>query len=454
MKKKLLSIVALIFCVAMIFTGCATVGAIKDKEGNPIYFDDAKSFGGHIAEVGDYVYYANSYVATTDEGFVYDEASNIAYLSRIENKNVYTFDEDVLPENYPNTTPNEAEKVKGGKLVGYENQQMYALGSYLYFTSANVHKTSDMENDYTQVSIFRIKFDGSSFQEIATFAHGDKGQIELTKGSDGQYYFVAVVPNGEKFDIKSVKVGDSFGKVKTLAEEVNTAVIADENSSIKNVIYTVDTEKDMTTIAVKAVDFATGDDETLDEGVAGSETKLMGRVGDYVFYSYKNPADNVNQVYWQTINAQNNNFSPVNRFYNATTIKNLQPAYQGYIFQTEGGALVYKTLDGVEERLFAEDEYTDVMFVDGQFVYTSTDTAITRVSLEDYAKEKIVKDVKMISGMGGITEDYIYFYAQLGELTADENDEEEEEAEADENYYMYRADKNGNLQIIGKTAKK
>ncbi len=453
MKKKLLSIVALIFCVAMIFTGCATVGAVKGKDGKPVYFEDAQFFGGHIAEVGDYVYYANAYVATTDEGFVYDEASNVAYLSRIENKGFYTFDEEVKLANKPHTTPNEMQKVKGGKLVGYENQQMYALGSYLYFTSANVHKTDDMKNDYTQVSLFRIKFDGSSFQEIATFAHGSKGQIELVKGSDDEYYFVAVVPNGDKFDIKSVKVGDSLGKVNTLAEEVNTAVIADENSSNKNVIYTVDAEKDMATISVMAVDFATGEQTTFDEGVAGSETKLIDRIGDKVFYSYKNPENTVNEVYWQSITLASTNFSPVNRVYNATTIKNVESAYEGYIFQTEGGALVYKTFDGAEQRLQKEDEYTDVMFVDGQFVYTSTDSAITRISLADFSKETIVDGVKMISGKCGYNDEYIYFYAQLGELETDEKADEEEEGEADENYYMYRTDKNGNLQIIGKTAK-
>ena len=63
----------------------------------------------------------------------------------------------------------------------------------------------------------------------------------------------------------------------------------------------------------------------------------------------------------------------------------------------------------------------------------------------------------MIAGMGGYADGYVYFYAQLGELEKDEvaeDEEETEEEEKDENYYMYRADMAGNIQLIGKTAKK
>ncbi len=453
MKKKILSIVALIFCVAMIFTGCATVGAVKGSDGKSIYFDEATYFGGHIAEVGDYIYYGNAYVATTSEDFTYSDASKVAYLSRILNEDFYSFDEDVKLANRPHTTPLGVEKVNGQKLVGYENQDMYALGEYLYFTSANIHKTDAMENDYTQVSLFRVKFDGSGFKEIATFPHDEESEISLVKGSDDNYYFVAVVPGDENYDIKAVQVGDSIGKVNTLVEGVEGALIADANSSERNVIYTVDAEKDYSTISVKAVDFATGEESILDEGVAGSSTTLIDRVGDIVFYSYTSPENKVQEVYWQSITKTSTNFSPVNRFYNATTIENVKSAYQGYIFQTAGGALIYKTLDGTKEVLKEEGEYTDVLFVDDQFVYTSTTSKIERVSLADFTQETIVSGVTMISGECGYTDQYIYFYAQLGELEVDEDEDEEEETETDENYYMYRTDKSGNLQIIGKTAK-
>lgn len=450
MKKKLLSIIALVFCVALLLTGCATVGSVTDLSGNPVYFNEAVYFGGHVAEIGDYVYYGNSYVSTSSEGFSYKKAAKVGYLSRIATNENFTFDQDAKLENIPHTSPNEIETVIGKKLVGYENQAMYALGKYLYFTSANVHKTDAMENDYTQVSLFRVKFNGSGLTEIATFKSDESSQITLQKGSDDAYYFIAFAPKDDSHAIYSVKVGSGVGKVQTLVEKVESVVIADENSTQKTVIYTVDSGKDFKTTSVKAVDFATGKIYDLDDGVSGSTTTLIDRVGDRVFYSYTNPDNKVQEVYSKEINEENTNFSPTSKFYNATTIKNIQSANEGYIFQTEGGALVYKTLSGEEKLLMSASDLSNVLFVRNDYVYTSNSSSISRVSLVDYSTEKIVSGVTMISGECGYADGYVYFYAQLGELQLDEG----EEAEEDENYYMYRADSLGNLQLIGKTAKK
>ena len=452
MKKKILSIVALVFCIALVLTGCATVSAVQDSNGKPIFFSEAVHFGGNVAQIGDYIYYGNAYVATTNEGFSYNDAAKVAYLARIKNEGSFSFADDVKNVNMAHSSPEGIEIVNGDKLVGYENQDMYALGEYLYFTSANVHKTDELENDYTQVSLFRVKFDGDGFQEIATFANDETGEITLQKGSDGEYYFVAYAPKGDSHAIYSVKVGNSIGAVKTLAEDVTSAVIADKDSNAKTVIYTVDAGKDFKTTSLKAVDFATGDDVLLDAGVAGSTTTLIDRVGDRVFYSYTNPDNKVQEVYSKQINEENTNISPTEKFYNATSISNVQPAYNGYVFKTAGGALVYKTLEGVEKLLLSSSEFTDLLFIDGEYVYTSTTSGIKRVNLIDYSSQTIVSDVTMISGECGYADGYIFFYAKLGELEVDEEDESDEET--DENYYMYRTDILGNIQLIGKTAKK
>lgn len=450
MKKKILTIIALVFCVALVFSGCATVSAVKDSLGQAISFNSPVYFGGQVAEVGDYIYYGNAYVATTSEGFKYSSAAKVAYLSRIENKNSFTFDEDVKNANIIYTTPQEVEKVKGKKLVGYENQNMYAYGQHLYFTSANVHKTRGMENDYSQISLFRIKFDGSGLKEIATFKSDASSDIKLVQGSDGQYYFVAVAPKDDAYAIYSVKVGKSVGKAEMLVDKVTSAVIADENSSQRNVIYTVDAEKDNKTTSMKAVDFATGEITDLDDGVAGSETKLISRVGDRVFYSYTNPENKIKEVYSRVINHVNTSFSPTQKFYDAESISDVEEAGEGFIFKTDSGALVFKTLNGVQKLLLASADYSDRLFVKNDFVYVSTDSSIKRVSVVDYAVETIVSGVEMISGKAGYSEGYLYFYAKLGTLELNEG----EEATEDGNYYMYRSDMLGNIQLIGKTAKK
>lgn len=450
-KRKILSIIALVFCVALMLTGCSTVSAVLGPNGKPIYYNEAVYYEGNIAVVGDYIYYGNSYVATSTEGFNYKNAAKKAYLARIKNKDNFTFASNVENADFSHTSPKGIETVNKDKLAGYENQKMYVLGQYLYFTSANTHKNSELANDYSQITLFRVKFDGDGLKEIATFKNDEKSEISLVKGSDGEYYFVAVAPSKENYSIYSVKVGKNVGKVETLVENVTSAAIADENSSLKNVIYTVDADKDLATTKVKSVDFATGDVEPLDNQVAGSTTTILGREGDVVFYSYTNPENKVKEVYQTSITSTNTSFSPTNNFYNAETISNIQTAGEGYIFETESGALVYKTLSGTMQLLLNSTEFSDVLFVDGEYVYTSTENSISRVSTNNYEVEEIISEVIMISGECGYDGDYIYFYAQLGN---NEEEQGEEEISTDENYYMYRTDKEGKLQLISKTAKK
>ena len=101
---------------------------------------------------------------------------------------------------------------------------------------------------------------------------------------------------------------------------------------------------------------------------------------------------------------------------------------------------MYKpSLNQVEnaQNVLTSSEYTDILFVDSEWIYYSNDTSISRVSVRDINnKQTLVTMTRIISGQCGYDGEYIYFYAQL-ESTSEDSEN------TDTNYYMYRVDKTG-----------
>lgn len=451
MKKHLLKIMALVFCFAFFLTGCATVSDVK-VNGRKVNYKTAQYYQGQVVKVGDYVYFGNGYTASDSSNFSYKKAKKSGYLSRLNVEKDFGFASSVKDENKKHTTPKGVEKVNDDKLIGFQYQTMYALGEYIYFTSANTHKTSGLENDYSQVSIFRIKYNGDDFKELikdSAFKTGEGSAITLQKGSDDNYYFLIAEPTDEStFTIKRVKVGDKIGKLETIVKNAKSYVLADDTSSLKNIVFTVDSGKEQTTTTIKSIDFATREESIIDNGEAGSETKLLDRVGDQIFYSYT--MDSITEIYHINANSSNGYAPNSNKyFYPATKISNVQKAAGGFVFMTESGALMYNDFDVTKDPvlLATSEDYSDILFTENDYVYISNSTSIKRVSVIDKEVETIVEVEDMVSGQCGFVDGYIYFYAKRGELELDEG----EEAKTDDRYYMYRTDLEGRLQLIGKT---
>ena len=140
MKKHILKIVALVFCMALFLTGCATVSDVK-VNGKNVNYKSLQYYQGQVVKVGDYIYYGNGYTSSDSDGFSYNKAAKSGYLARLNVKNDLSYSKDVKLENQAQTSPKGIEKVNEEKLIGYQYQDMYALGEYIYFTSANTHKT-------------------------------------------------------------------------------------------------------------------------------------------------------------------------------------------------------------------------------------------------------------------------------------------------------------------------
>lgn len=449
MKKNIFKFLSIIFCIAFFLTGCATVSNVYNKDGSSIYFDDIQYFQGQVVQIGDYLYYGNGYTSSDSDDFDYNLSAQTGYLARINVSDYLSFDEDVSEELKSSTSPNGVEKVND-KLIGYQNQEMFVLGEYIYFTSANTHKTSTLENDYTQVSLFRVKFNGDGFEEFGTFRNDENSIRTVQKGSDGSYYYIIYSKTNEDdvYNLYSIKIGNQLGDIVTLAEDVESVAICDKNSTIRNIIYSTDSDRSgHTTDCVKSVDFATGEIKNLDSGVTDTTLTFVGRVADIVFYSYTNDYK-ATEVYYKDLVNSDNYFNPTksNKFYNATSIKNIQAVGSGYMFiSTTSSSLMYKTLGPEDATLLVKSEnYSDVLFIDGDYIYFSNSTTISRINVIDFNKQDLVSMTSIISGQCGYTGEYIYFYAQLEE-------KDEDAKEDDTNYYMYRTDKEGNYQLIAKT---
>ncbi len=444
MKKKFFKIIGFMCLAIFAFTGCATVSNISNDKPNELIFN-----GGQIAQVGDYLYYANGYTAvgSADKDFAYDKSAGVSYLNRINLTN--GFGKPLDPQK--NT-----EKVNS-KVVGYENQYMFVLGDFVYFTSANTHKTSSLENAYNLVSFFRCRLNGDNMEEIFTSNTFDssKSQFRVLKGSDEKYYFI--VFDGK--ELSSIRLGDSLGGREVIATEVQSLTMPDEkdNYTVKEILYTVKkAEEDTSTsseVEAYSVDYATG--EKKKATLAGTTTTFVGRQGDIVFYTNSTTAG-AYQTYYKDLTKSSLVFSgdQTEVFYDTASIKNIKaiskndPLYAGYVFiGGNSNSVMYKNMvtGSTAEKLLDKESYSDILFVDGDHVYYSTSTGIYRVSVKNRELETIVEMKDIVSGKCSYSNDYIYFYAKLEE---DKNDETK--YEEDTNYYMYRVhnDGTGGYQII------
>ncbi len=456
LKNNFLKAILLIICMAFILTGCATVSDVRNSDGSKVYYDDIVYFQGQVAVIGDYVYFGNSYTASDGEDFNYDSATETGYLSRLNIGSNLQYSSEEDEDGYIDPSPIGVEQVNDEKLIGYQNQYMFALGEYIYFTSANTHRTNTLENDYTQVSLFRVKFNGNKLKEIGTFRYDENSVITAQKGSDGNYYYIIYSPTtseAESYNLYSVRIGNRIGETVTLAENVTSVAVCDEDSTIKNVVYTVISERtDRETTAVKAVDFATG--EVTDYGnntdVVESTTTMLGRVGDIVIYNYTDNTNPNGKVCYKNLVTDDKYFSGGREFYTASPISNIQKAGDGYILISDTtSSVMYKSTLGTEveaKRLLLSSEYTDILFVDGDYVYYSNNTSISRINVRDNQIQTMVSMTSIISGQCGYDGNYIYFFAQLENSSNDSSDSEttdEETTTTDTNYYMYRVDKTG-----------
>ncbi len=448
MKKNIFKLLAFVFVAGLVISGCATVSDIRNDYDGLIYN------GGNAVQVGDYLYYGNGYKAVGESktDYAYGGNASYAYLNRV---NLET-----------GLASKRLDGVKGSekfnsRVAGYENQFMFVIGNYIYFTSANQHQNSSLQHDYTLVSFFRAKLNGDDEKELFTSNqfNTSTAQMRVLKGSDENYHWIVY----DGTDLLSVRVGNNLGGKVTLAQNVTSIAIPETNSefSVTKVFVTV-TEKDenkQDVSKVYAIDYATGKKEEVTSVEKG--TKFISRVGDHIFYTNDTP-DGSYQTYFKDISLSEDysfNGNETEHFYGVKGISNVQAisvgdADEGYVFLGKSEGLMYKNMisGATAEPILANGEFTNILFVDGSYVYYSTADGLYRVDIKgSHTKETIIEVSGLIDSEYTHAGDYIYFYASV---QTDESDEVE--YEEDDRTYLYRVHESGQggYQIVSNYTRK
>ena len=422
MKKIGTLIGALLLCVCFLFAGCGTKLEMPTGE--------VKSNGGNTVIVGDYVYFANTYVSSSslttganDEGKV---GNNAIYRIKTDSDGKPVIDEN-------ETTI--IEKVVS-KIGGFETSNMFAKGSYLYFTSPNAHKSSKQDEQgkdrFDLTTLFRCKLDGTGLSEIMT-TQTTAGKFYLAKQGEKDVLFV--------FDdnkIQSIEIADKLGRKQVLVEDVADVVFPqDFGATLTELFYTAElTEEDGTNEGV------TGN-KLYRYNIAENESKLIRQKSaeKITLVAY-----DTNRLYYTRTTG-----SIVAYFSNSLKgnfeVDEVQHTYvdsaditEFYAFGTdeEGNLLpviyVYKSKlliqpYGQEYQVMADVEAT-VEFISGEYVYYTTSEGIFRKSYFNPTADavQITDKTNIQAGTADFDGRFIYFYAQT-----------ESDMNSTDNYYLYRA---------------
>lgn len=140
----------------LIFTGCG-FQALKD---GPKESDLVSSNGSVVVQKGDYLYFVNGLVKTSDltgSANKYGEVDYSAlYRTKLGEKGELQYDDDnvIIAD------------VLAPKVVGFENGAFYIFGNKIYYASPNTEKNEEGEIDYTQTDFFYSNLDGTGVTKI------------------------------------------------------------------------------------------------------------------------------------------------------------------------------------------------------------------------------------------------------------------------------------------------
>ena len=433
MKKFPFAVLTILVSFCFILSGCSKAPLTMPQNCNVVY-----SNGGFVVGVDNYLYFGNAYKAYSDlkeksdnevEG-VKDKALN---LNRVELNNdaqkSLKLDEDEKA-NYENVI---------SKIAGYDTSNMFVVGENLYFTSPNVHKNASKDKDkyntyeFNLNTLFKIKLDGSGLKEIYT-TEKDGSKFCLTGGEKP----TLLIYDNEK--IMQVKCYEGATKTETLAEKVKSTVFPYENGvDFVDVYFTADREEDdqLTGDLVKKLNIKTCEITAVNNMAAYKETiTLISYNGERLFYTRTGGAENRKGLFSNDFSTgsseqkqryDTSSFSATSKIYLIKAEEYLTEDI--FVFEYNNKIYIQKVSadNDAASKQITTDKST-IAFVDGTYVYYTTENGIYRVSvLGDNTVTQISDNKDFQSGALDFDGRYVYFYAKA------END-------TTSTKYLYRAD--------------
>ena len=412
MKKIFTYLACLVLCVSFLLTGCGTKLNVPTGE--------VLSNGGSVVTIGDYVYFANTYVDySTLSGSDNTERTtkhNALFRLKTDEFGFTTTDEDGQIEN--------VDKVYD-KIAGFDNSNMYILGEYLYFTSPNSHKEDNGDDRFDLTTLYRVRLDGTGLKEIFT-TKDSRGKFFFAT-ADEDYNYVLIYDNSQ---VTKIGIGNSISKSEVLVSDATDAIFPSEFGEIDAFYYTKDAEdENLTGNELYRYDIATGESKNL--GYQTNPITLVCYTNGMLYFkqddgtsiapyfSIKNyNSFGSDKIQWTILGEVDGtdsitNFTPINE--------------NNVVYEAESQIyLATKTENGyLAEPSRLVDEDATIELVSGDYVYYTTSSGIYRISYRDKVSQTLAEMENIQQGACDLVVDnygnaeYIYFYAQLSTNTTD-----------------------------------
>ncbi|MBO5884363.1 MAG: DUF5050 domain-containing protein [Clostridia bacterium] len=409
MKKCLSVLAVLMLSLCFIFSGCSP--KLELPAGNNI-----SSNGGRVVMVDNYVYFANTFVDYTTLSGVNNTEATTEHnsLNRVKT-NEYGFvtkdDDDVIENN----------EVVYSKMAGFNNSNMFVVGSYLYYTSPNAHKDKNGNDLFDKTTLFRMKLDGTMNKEVLS-----------TETSQGEFYLVTGETNYllifDNNKIQKLTIGDNLGSLEVLAEDVMDTVFPKEYGNLNTVYYTKDIRE-----------------QDKNDGLTGNQlykldlqTKTSTQIGKPLAHTVVLVAYENNVLYYQK------SIQGEVLYYANTMVGGFETAEKQltYLPEVEGAEAVISNFTPINAENYCfiyssklmlnnsttplVDSAESIQMVYGDYIYYTTTDGLYRISYKDKTVQTVAEVTNIQANSCEVAGEYVYFYATLKDNTASA-------------YYCYRA---------------
>ncbi len=410
MKKIFTYLACLVLCVSFLLTGCGTKLNVPTG--------DVLSNGGSVVTIGDYVYFANTYV----------DYSTLSGNDNTENTTEHNALYRLQTNEFGFTTKNDDGQIENvnkvySKIAGFDNSNMYILGEYLYFTSPNTHKEDNGDDRFDLTTLYRVRLDGTGLKEIFT-----------TKESHGKFFFasgdedyVLIYDNSE---VTKIKIGKSISSAEVLVSDASDAVFPSEFGDIDAFYYTKDVEDDnLTGNELYRYDIKKRESKSL--GYQENPITLVCYTNGMLYFKQDDGTSTAPYFSIKNYNSFGSDkiqWTILGEVDETDAITNFTPINEtNAVYEAESKIyLATKTANGALAGYeILVDEDATIELVSGDYVYYTTSSGVYRISYRDKVTQTLAEMENIQQGACDLVVDndgnaeYIYFYAQLSTNTTD-----------------------------------
>ncbi len=286
---------ALFAVVVFGFAACGGLGKLSD---NPATTDTVYGNGGIAVQKGDYLYFTNGYIDTSDVGTTNEygkvEQSAIYRVKlnqgKVTEKNV-EYDDEGVKKTDKKQELNDLEIIVP-KVAGFEYSNLFIFGDYIYYTTPNHLKDGDLKVMSSYLHFYRARLDRSGGIDLIYDSKAENTKVTMTMYQIGDTVY-QLVKDDTKVVLTTIKGNSREQKVLT---EKATSVAMPKYTNSTDIVATIDhkiyftetleneANSSVTGTVLKAFDLNTKETATIlsEENATYS---IKGTSGEYLYYT-------------------------------------------------------------------------------------------------------------------------------------------------------------------------